>query len=81
MEYTHRESGLYIIVFSFNFLTVKELATERHFIVWAAKLNQRTTFKGIMTSEFGFKDWLLSKRCLSFVSTEDENLKNPSRLL
>ena len=32
---------MYIIMFSLNFLTVKELSTERHFIVQTAKLNQQ----------------------------------------
>ena len=36
---------MYIIVFSLIFLAVKELSTERHFIVWTAKLNQH---KGIL---------------------------------
>ena len=58
------------IVFSLNFLTVKELSTEKHFIVWAAKLNQHRYFKGIMTLKFGSKDMLLWKRGSSFVSTE-----------
>ena len=68
-----------IIVFYLNFLTVKELSTERYFIVWAAKPNQHVYYKGILTSEFGSKDMMLWKRGSSFVSTEDENLWNPSR--
>ena len=70
---------MYIIVFSLNFLTVKELSTERHFIVWAAKLNQHVYYKGILTSEFGSKDMVLWKRGSSFVFTEDENLWIASR--
>ena len=70
---------MYIIVFSLNFLTVKKLNTERHFIVWALKLNQHVYYKDIMTSEFGSKDMLLEKRDSSFVFTEDENLWIASR--
>ena len=79
MENTQRVWIMHIIVFSFNFLTVKELSTERHFIVWAIKLNHQVYYKGILTSKFGSKDMLLWKRSFSFVSTEDENLCNPSR--
>ena len=64
-----------------NFLTVKKLSTKRHFIVWAAKLNKHICFKGILASEFGSKDMLLWKRGSSFISTEDENLWNTSRLM
>ena len=64
---------MYIIVFSLNFLTVKELSTERHFIIWAAMLNQNG-YKGIMTSQFGSKDMILCKGGSSFVFTEDETL-------
>ena len=62
---------MYIILFSLNFLTVKELSTERHFIVWAAKLNKHVYFNCILTLEFGSKDMLLWKRSSSFVFTED----------
>ena len=72
---------MYIIVFSLNFLTVNELSTERHFIVWTAKLNQHVYYKGIMTSEFGSKNMLLWKRRSSFVSKENENLWISSRLM
>ena len=61
------------IVFSLKFLTVKELSTKGHFIIWAAKLNQHG-YKGIMTSEFGSKDMILWKRDSSYVFTEDETL-------
>ena len=81
MEYTQKVWIMYIIVFSLNFLTVNELSTERHFIVWAAKLNQHVYYKGIMTSKFGSKDMLLWKRGSSLVSTEDENLWIASRLV
>ena len=47
------------IVFSLKFLTVKEIRTEKHFIVWAAMLNQHVYYTGIMTSEFGSKDMVL----------------------
>ena len=70
---------MYIIVFSLNSLTVKELSTERHLIVWTAKLNQHLYYKGILTSEFRSKDMLLGKRGSSFVFTEDENLWIVSR--
>ena len=80
-EYRQGVWIMYIIVFSLNFLTVNELSTERHFIVWAAKLNQHIYNKGILTSKFGPKDLLLWKRVSSFVSTEDENLWIPSRLM
>ena len=43
----------------FNCLTVNELSIERHFILWAAKKNQRVYYKGIMTSKFESKDMLL----------------------
>ena len=69
-----RVSIMYIIVFSLNFLTVKELSTERHFIVWAAKLNQHVYYKGILTSEFGSKDVVLRKKGSSSVFIEDEIL-------
>ena len=72
MENSQRVWILYI-VFSLNFLTVKELSTERHFIIWAARLNQNG-YKGIMTSEFGSKNMMLWKRVSSFVFTEDETL-------
>ena len=62
---------MYIIVLTLNFLTVKELSTERHFTVWTVKLNQH---KGILTSNFESKDMLLWKRDSVFISTEDENL-------
>ena len=70
---------MHIIVFSLNFLTVKELSTERHFIVWAAKINRHVYYKGILTSEFGSKNILLGKRGSSFVFIEDENLWIASR--
>lgn len=72
---------MYNIMFSLNFLTVKELSTQRHFIVWGAKLNQHIYYKGIMTSKFGSKDMLLWKRGSSLVSTEDEDLWIASRLM
>ena len=65
---------MYIIVFSLNFLTVKELNTERHFIVWSAKLNQHVYYKCIKTSKFGSKVMLFWNKGASVVSTEDENL-------
>ena len=74
MEYTQRVCIMYIIVSSMNFLTLKELRTERRFIVWSAKQNQVHYYKGILTSEFGSKDMLLWKTRSSFVSTENENL-------
>ena len=39
-----------------NFSSVKELSTERHFIVWTAKLNQH---KVILILKFESKDMLL----------------------
>ena len=72
---------MYIIVLSLRFLTVYELSTERYFIIQAVKLNQYIYFKGILTSKFGSKDILLWKRGSAFVSTEDEKLWTPSRLL
>ena len=59
MENSQRVWIMYI-VFSLKFLTVKELSTERHFIIWAAKLNQNG-YKGIMTSKFGSKVMMLWK--------------------
>ena len=76
MEYTHRVWIMYIIVFSLNFLTA-----ERHLILGAAKLNQHIYFKGILTLKFESKDMLLWKRDSAFVSTEDENLWIPSKLM
>ena len=49
---------MHIIVFSLIFLSVKELSTERHFIVWVVKLNEHVYYKDILTSEFGFKNML-----------------------
>ena len=51
MENSQRnwDSVYYCVFFNF-FLTVKELSTEIHFIVWSAKLNQHICSKGIMTS-------------------------------
>ena len=43
---------MFIILLFLIFFTVNELSTERHFIVWAAKLNQHTYYKDIMTSKF-----------------------------
>ena len=75
MENSQRVWIMYSIMFSLNFLTVKELSTERHFIVWAAKLNHHGYYyKGIMISEFGSKDIILWKRDSSFVFTEDKTL-------
>ena len=56
MEILQRVCIMYTIVFSLNFLSVKELSTERHFIVWAVKLNQHVYYKGILSSKFGSKD-------------------------
>ena len=72
MENSQRVWIMYI-VFSLKFLTVKELSTERHFIIWAAKLNQNGFHKGIMTSKFGSKNMMLW-RGSSFVFTENETL-------
>ena len=71
---------MYNIVF-LNFLTVKELSTKGHFIVQTAKLKKHVYYNGILTSVFCSKDTLLWKRGSSFVSSEDENLWNPSRLM
>ena len=73
MENSQRVWIMYI-VFSLKFLIVKELSTEKHFIIWAAKQNQNRFHKGIMTSEFGSKDIILWKGGPSFVFTEDETL-------
>ncbi len=72
MENSQRVWILCIIVLSLKFLTVKELSTERHFIIWAAKLNQNG-YKGITISKFGSKDMMLWKGS-SFVFTEDQTL-------
>ena len=79
MENSQRVWIMCIIVFSLNFLTVKELNTERYFFVWTAKLNQHVYYKGSMTFKFESKDKLLWKRGSSFVFTEDENLWIASR--
>ena len=42
MENSQGDWTMYIIVFSLNFFTVK--STERHFVVWAAKLNQHVYY-------------------------------------
>ena len=73
MENSH-SVWIMFIVFSLNFLTVKELNTERNFIVWSAKLIQHVYYKAILTSEVGSKDMMLWKRGSSFVITEDETL-------
>ena len=52
MENSQRVWIMYI-VFSLKFLTVKELSTERHFILWAAMLNQNG-YKGI----YDFRIWI-----------------------
>ena len=48
---------------------VEQLSTERHFIVWAAKINQHYYDFRIWP-----KDMMLWKRGSSIVFTEDENL-------
>ena len=78
MEYIQRVWIMNIIVFSLNFLTLKEQNTERHFFVWAAKLNQH---KGILTLKFECKVMLLWRRGSSFVFIEDENLWIKKRLM
>ena len=65
---------MYIIVLFLNLLTVRELSTERHFTVWAAKLNQHVCYKGIMTPKFGSKAMLFWKRHSPLDFTENENL-------
>ncbi len=72
MENSKKFWILCIIVLSLKFLTVKELSTERHFIIWAAKWNQNG-YKGITISKFGSKDMMLWKGS-SFVFTEDQTL-------
>ena len=72
---------MYIIVLSLNFLTVNELNTERHFVVWTAMLKKHIYFKSILTSKFRSKEMLLWKRGFAFVSTEHENLWIPSKLM
>ena len=72
MENSQRVWIMYI-VFSLKFLIMKELSTERHFIIWASKLNQNGYHKGIMTSKFGSKDMILW-RGSSFVFTKNETL-------
>ena len=61
---------MYIIVFSLKFLTI-----ERH-LIWGSAF-----FKVILTSKFESKKTLLWKRDSVVVSTEDENLWIPSRLM
>ena len=53
MEYIQSNRIMYIIVFSLKFLTVKELSTKSHFILWVATLNQHLYYKGIVTSGYG----------------------------
>ena len=67
MENSQRVWMLYIIVLSLSFLTVKELSTESHFIVWAATLNQHVYYIVILISKFESKDMLPGKRGSSFV--------------
>ena len=64
---------MHVIVFSLNILTA-----ERYLILETAKLNQH---KGSLTSKFESNDMLLWKRGSASVSTEDENLWIPSRLM
>ena len=73
MENSQRVWIMYIM-FSLKFLTVKELNTKRHFIVWAAMLIQHVYYKAILISEFGSKNMMLWKRGSSYVFTEDETL-------
>ena len=73
MENAQRVWIMYIIVFSFNFLDCRET-----FYSEAVKVNQH---KGILTSKFGSKDMLLWKRGSAFVSTGNESLWIPSRLV
>ena len=79
MENSQRVWIMCIIVLSLNFFTVKELSKERHFIIWAAKLNQHVYYEGILTLEFGSKDMMLWKSGSSFIFTEDETLWITSR--
>ena len=78
MENSQRVWIMCVTVFSLNFLTMKELSTERLFIVWAAKLNQHVQYKGILISEFESNDIMLWKTD-SFVFTENETLWIASR--
>ena len=77
--YTESLNYVYYCVF-FNFLTVKELSTERIFIVCADKLIQHIYYKGMLTSKVESKDMILWKRG-SFVFTEDETLWIASRAI
>ena len=82
MGYDNSESELFVLLcFIWTFLTANELTAEEHLILGAAKLNQYMYFKGILTSKFASKDMLLWKRGSAFVSTKDENLWIPSRLM
>ena len=65
----------------FDFLTLKELSTERPFIVYTVRLNQCICFKGVLTSKFGSKAFLLWKINSALVTTKDENLWISSRLM
>ena len=78
MKNTKRIWIMYIIEFSLNFFDCEWDITERHFIVWAAKISQHIYFKGILTSKF--ETMLLWKKGTAFVST-DENLWIPYRLM
>ena len=67
MENSYRFWILCIIVFSLNFLTVKELSTEKLFIVYATKLVQHVYHKGILASEFESKDMMFCRIVLAIL--------------
>lgn len=52
---------MHTIMFSLNFLTVNEVTSERHWIVWATKLNRHIYIKSALPSKFKFKGMLLWK--------------------
>ncbi|EGV95152.1 hypothetical protein I79_022183 [Cricetulus griseus] len=83
MKNTQRIWILYAILLSLNCLIAEErlTAAKIHLIINAAKLIQRIHFKNALTSKFKSKDRLLGKRISACVSTENQKLRIPSRLI
>ena len=83
MKNTQRIWILYAILLSLNCLIAEErlTAAKIHLIINAAKLIQLIHFKNALPSKFKSKDRLLGKKVFSCVSTENEKLFVPSRLI
>ena len=70
---------MYAVLLALNCLTAEKITTtdQRN----AAALIQIIYFKNSLTPKFKSKDKLLGKRISNFVSTENEKLWIPSRLM